>query len=301
MFSLLYSSPLLPLASGTGTTTSRKKDLHTMEANLSLSTEFNLLQNLLSSSSNLHKVRLTFSSSPATSNSLLNSLTSSETTILHYSGHGTADFLTGESKFGLTEPISIPVLTSLISSSSTGHQNLKLVFISACQSESMASCFDFVPHVVAISVDKNVLDERAIQFSATFYSDLLSGKTVSAAFSNACVSVSIADKSDQRTFDEDACSQFLLLGSGDHDVQLFTPSPESANSSSFFEDVSPKPSLTSYEPKTPNAKLVGNRETMQELFQVRERKRGSLDEDSCDESAKLLQTATSTTELTFSQ
>jgi len=126
----------------------------------------------------------------------------------------------------------------------------------------MAQCFanSNVPHVIAISGSKNVLDDRAIVFSSTLYCELLSGKSVKVAFENARVRVSLADLSCDETADEKSMSQFLLMGEGDHDEVLFKGDGDSGGGE--FVDVSvvgPKV----YDPPAPNAQTVGQRITIQ--------------------------------------
>ncbi|CAM9141129.1 unnamed protein product [Chrysoparadoxa australica] len=60
----------------------------------------------------------------------------------------------------------------------------EIVFLSACHSESVADVFveAGVRHVIAIRGTEKVLDRKALEFTDTFYSHLLMGKTVAEAF-----------------------------------------------------------------------------------------------------------------------
>ena len=61
---------------------------------------------------------------------------------------------------------------------------IRLVFVSACFSESVADVFVSagVPHVVAVSRSTKVLDHKAQDFAHSFYTALLRGDTVRQAF-----------------------------------------------------------------------------------------------------------------------
>jgi hypothetical protein len=61
---------------------------------------------------------------------------------------------------------------------------LKLVFVSACHSESVGRSFAEagVPHVVAVSSTEEILDLASQEFARAFYTALFAGRTVKAAF-----------------------------------------------------------------------------------------------------------------------
>ncbi|KAG5181688.1 hypothetical protein JKP88DRAFT_320751 [Tribonema minus] len=75
----------------------------------------------------------------------------------------------------------------------------RLVFISACYSETVASGFlsAGVPHVVAVCKDHTVKDREAVSFMNAFYEMLLSGDSVRQAFNKARDVLGLAAESHQ--------------------------------------------------------------------------------------------------------
>ena len=101
---------------------------------------------------------LHYTCKPCTPSTFLSTLTSNPTlAILHYSGHGTRDHLTLENDDASTVPLTAPNISSLLD---MAPKTLKLVFLSACRSESVSPPFITagIPHVVCISSSTNVLD-----------------------------------------------------------------------------------------------------------------------------------------------
>ncbi|KAF1321944.1 hypothetical protein FI667_g11611, partial [Globisporangium splendens] len=110
---------------------------------------------------------------------------------------------------------------------------VKLVFVSACHSESVAEAFVSVgvPHVVVVSKDDKVLDKKAMEFSKAFYTALFAGHSVAKAFEIGQVQADISITSDAGN------SKFKLLGDGDHSEKLFRDVPEGK----FIENSIPPP------------------------------------------------------------
>lgn len=95
---------------------------------------------------------------------------------------------------------------------------VKLVFVSACHSESVAEAFVSVgvPHVVVVSKEDKMLDKKAVEFAKAFYTALFAGHSVGRAFQIGHVQADISIVSDSR-----GNSTFKLLGDGDHSEALF--------------------------------------------------------------------------------
>lgn len=110
---------------------------------------------------------------------------------------------------------------------------VKLVFVSACHSESAAEAFIGVgvPHVVVVSKEDKVLDKKAMEFSKAFYTALFAGHSVAKAFEIGQVQADISITSDAGN------SKFKLLGNGDHSEKLFRDVPEGK----FIENSIPPP------------------------------------------------------------
>eukprot|EP00494_Astrolonche_serrata_P026550 UN26812 len=102
--------------------------------------------------------------------------------ILHLSGHGITEQLIVEDGYGATKVIQKEELKKfLINSNSV---DLKLLFVSMCNSENVAAKFleMGVEHVVAVDNSKKVKDRVAIQFAEHFYGHLFSGETIQKSF-----------------------------------------------------------------------------------------------------------------------
>ena len=144
----------------------------------------NCLSNSIVSRPATSQLRLSYNCLPCSPPTLLSTLTTlPDLSILHYSGHGTDSFLTIENDDGSTIPVDGAHLSSLLSkrrSMGPGQTNLKIVFISACQSQKIAQSFvDYgIPHVIAVDSNTAVLDSTARVFAEVFYQTLLSGMSV---------------------------------------------------------------------------------------------------------------------------
>lgn len=110
---------------------------------------------------------------------------------------------------------------------------VKLVFVSACHSESVAEAFVSVgvPHVIVVSKEAKVLDKKAMEFAKAFYTALFAGHSVAKAFEIGQVQADISIASDA------GHSKFKLLGSGDHRERLFRDVPKGT----FIESSLPPP------------------------------------------------------------
>ena len=93
--------------------------------------------------------------------------------------------VTFENKKGEMHLIGVEELKKLfVAGNAAGGPSTKLVFVSACHSESVGSAFAEagVPHVVAVSSKEEMLDLASQEFAQAFYTALFAGKTVKAAF-----------------------------------------------------------------------------------------------------------------------
>ena len=101
--------------------------------------------------------------------------------------------------------------------------SLKLVFVSACQSSSIATCFVSagIPHVIAVDSNTFILDNIARTFAETFYSSLIAGGSVESAYEVARDRSMLENRHSETNVGEDVTKQFLLLGEGDHSEVMF--------------------------------------------------------------------------------
>ena len=103
--------------------------------------------------------------------------------IIHISCHGDMDykknqyFLQVEKEVGLQDQLTELCLENILDGSQPN--SLKLVFVSACHSESIGRIFEKkgVPIVIAVNALSMVLDDVCVYFAQIFYSKLFSGKT----------------------------------------------------------------------------------------------------------------------------
>ena len=103
--------------------------------------------------------------------------------VLHFSGHGKSDRLVIEAKDGLLGvEIDAAALVDLVS---ILQDDLRLVVLNACHSESLAAAL--TEHIdYAIGMNKPIDDESAIEFSASFYQAIAFGRSIEAAFRLGC-------------------------------------------------------------------------------------------------------------------
>lgn len=101
--------------------------------------------------------------------------------VLHFSGHGNAQFLTFEDTRCGLQPVLIETLKKLLC---VENMQLNLVFVSACHSRKTGQAFidAGVAHVVCVKVEEMVQDLAAMSFTRAFYIALLSGRSVKQAF-----------------------------------------------------------------------------------------------------------------------
>ncbi|GMI47089.1 hypothetical protein TrCOL_g7155 [Triparma columacea] len=164
---------------------------------------------------------LDYSCAPCTADSLVSTVSSPSLKILHYSGHGTADFLTLENDDGSTGTVEFDHLREMLVRRGGG---LELVFVAACQSEVIARAFvdAAVPHVVAVTETEFVLDSNARVFATTFYAGIVGGQTVREAFDSARDRVKMATEEMLLT-GRGGEGMFKLMGNGDHDNNVIFP------------------------------------------------------------------------------
>jgi CHAT domain len=103
--------------------------------------------------------------------------------ILHFSGHGKSDRLVLEERDGPRgAEIGAAALVDLVG---ILQDNLRLVVLNACRSESLAAAL--VQHIeCAVGMSKDIEDEAAIEFSAALYQAIAFGRSIDAAFRLGC-------------------------------------------------------------------------------------------------------------------
>lgn len=133
---------------------------------------------------------------PATRTSdLLQALNEVQPHIVHFSGHGSQDFLVFEDQEGNSKPLTNDVLASLLHATS---DNIRLVIFNSCSSANQAElATEYVE--LAIGMDLPILDEAAKVFAAQFYSAIGFGLSVATAFDQAKVALELTDASQVAT------------------------------------------------------------------------------------------------------
>ncbi len=103
--------------------------------------------------------------------------------VLHFSGHGKSDRLVIEARDGvLGAEIDAAALVDLVS---ILRDDLRLVVLNACHSESLAAALAL--HIdYAVGMNKPIDDDVAIEFSASFYQAIAFGRSIEAAFRLGC-------------------------------------------------------------------------------------------------------------------
>lgn len=132
--------------------------------------------------------------------------------VLHFTGHGAQGCIFLEDRLGRAMPVDKEMLAELLDVA----KRPALVFVSACQSESVAEVFigAGISHVIAIASEENVLESDATIFAELFYELLFSGQTVQWSFDAAYNRV--------RFNKEDTAHKFKLLPeNADHEVSIF--------------------------------------------------------------------------------
>ncbi|RQM22757.1 hypothetical protein B5M09_001466 [Aphanomyces astaci] len=150
---------------------------------------------------------------------------------LHFSGHGVPGKVIFESATCEAHFLSQQELKTLLLAGDQPcpESAMRLVFVSACHSESVAEAFVSagVPHVVVVPKEDKVLDQKAMEFSKAFYTALLAGHSVLKSFEIGQVQANIVTDTHQ--------SKFKLLGCGNHAAShLFSDLPPGP-----YEDLTP--------------------------------------------------------------
>lgn len=122
---------------------------------------------------------------------LLQLLNQHQPHIVHFSGHGdsTGELLLTNPQTGTPQPISSNALTALFA---TLKDNIRLVFLNACYSESQAQAITSVIDC-AIGMNAAVGDDAAIEFAAAFYRAIGFGRSVREAFEQGKVALEMAN------------------------------------------------------------------------------------------------------------
>ncbi|CAM9460912.1 unnamed protein product [Choristocarpus tenellus] len=194
--------------------------------------------------------------------------------ILHYTGHGEEGKLTFESRSGQLEYANEKDLLQMLkchreylfrnlgesveSPIPPHHSGLRLVFLSACHSESVANCFIAagVGHVVSVKKGEKVIDQKkAHEFAKSFYVALLRGDTVNQAFLIGGNSLVCSGCQEGEKF-------VLLPEGGSHDEQLFEKIKEGP-----FVDCAPLQSTTSIGLDDVTEHFLGRAVEVQQTFQ----------------------------------
>jgi hypothetical protein len=132
--------------------------------------------------------------------------------VVHFSGHGTGSReLVLKAADGSEQPASPQYLTKLFCALKDG---IRCVVLNACysdkQARAIAGCIDCV-----IGMAREIGDESAVAFAASFYEAIGYGKSVGVAFDIACARVGVTDPDDVKApqlhtrGDIDAGSVFL--------------------------------------------------------------------------------------------
>jgi len=138
--------------------------------------------------------------------------------VLHYSGHGSKQFLGMEDGRAGMHKVEVEALRQLFAAG--GHSDVQLVFVSACRSRNAAEAFISVgvPFVVAVEADSQVTDVAARSFTRAFYLALSKGKSVQGSFDIAQQAVSTSPQVHQGIAE---AAKFVLIGKDAHSVAIF--------------------------------------------------------------------------------
>jgi hypothetical protein len=169
--------------------------------------------------------RVRFRSEAATAHSFLRNAT--ECTVLHFTGHGAQGSIAIEDEYGGMHLIPAGPLRAMLKDRDTVP---RVVFMSACFSESVVGeAFEKagVPHVVAVAETSMVLDQKALDFTHTFYTLLLGGCSVQQAFDAGRIRVGLSIENSEEA------NKFRLLPEG----QLHDEKPFAHIDGGSFEDL----------------------------------------------------------------
>jgi len=175
--------------------------------------------------------------------------------VLHYSGHGSIEYLSFEDNRGGLHQLYASSIKKIISACKVqGQNNLKFVFVSACNSLQSGQAFvnAGVPHVICSKQDSALLAVAALQFTKQLYKSLVNGFTVNDSFKRAKDAILVTPEvgNKDRYFEID---KFLLLPEdGNHDVTIF----DDAITSNFISDKTENDDIqTSHIPVAPDVFL----------------------------------------------
>lgn len=112
---------------------------------------------------------------------VLQAINENNPTIIHFSGHGSEDYIAFQDDFGITKPVSTEALVQTMMASS---DSIRLVFFNTCYSSSQAKAV--VQNVeAAIGMNQSIGDEAARVFASQFYSAIGFGLSLETAFQQA--------------------------------------------------------------------------------------------------------------------
>ncbi len=169
------------------------------------------------------KVRFQIRFTPATTEWFQKHILAEDFDILHFSGHGGEGYLVFEDNLAQAHQLDQEQICRLLQSSATP---VKLVFLSACHSASVAEGFikTGIRHVVAIERSKPILDWSAKVFTRNFYLALAVGKTVEEAYQAGLIAVNTDPMIGEKARVEE--KKFRLLPDDvSHKERIFTNLP----------------------------------------------------------------------------
>ncbi len=112
------------------------------------------------------------------SRDILDAINETQPDFVHFTGHGSQKYLAIQNQSGMTVPLEVSTLKSLLNSS---HPKIKLMLLSACDSEKIAEELTEVVDI-CIGMKDSIGDEDAIVFASQFYSSLAFVKSVDLAY-----------------------------------------------------------------------------------------------------------------------
>eukprot|EP00592_Proboscia_alata_P003201 CAMPEP_0194375938 /NCGR_PEP_ID=MMETSP0174-20130528/24497_1 /TAXON_ID=216777 /ORGANISM="Proboscia alata, Strain PI-D3" /LENGTH=2279 /DNA_ID=CAMNT_0039156461 /DNA_START=633 /DNA_END=7472 /DNA_ORIENTATION=+ len=141
---------------------------------------------------------------------------------LHYSGHGSPDYLIFEDGKGGLHWLGSEKLKKFITEGAKNNEPpFRFVFVSACYSFLTGEAFvdAGVPHVVCCQQEAQLADSAALAFTRAFYLALAIGRTVKDSFELGRQAVEFAPSVPNSDLE---MKKFVLLPKdGDHDVRIF--------------------------------------------------------------------------------
>eukprot|EP00521_Asterionellopsis_glacialis_P014615 CAMPEP_0195294562 /NCGR_PEP_ID=MMETSP0707-20130614/15354_1 /TAXON_ID=33640 /ORGANISM="Asterionellopsis glacialis, Strain CCMP134" /LENGTH=574 /DNA_ID=CAMNT_0040355569 /DNA_START=149 /DNA_END=1873 /DNA_ORIENTATION=+ len=214
----------------------------------------------------------------ATMDRLEDFLARDSSSVMHFSCHGNRRYLAVENdhNWGLLQPLMVDRLKAFIAA---GTCNLKVVFVSACQSKSAGEAFHAagVPHVVCCpgttGSSGNVSQTAAAIFARSLYRSLAYGKTLKSSFDIAKEAVLHAPSVNNP---QEQAKKFLLLPEKPkddpyHDIRVFFTSEQSKRFPLFRRQEKCVPQKIF--PPPPRTVSSGHRVKMYHLLQDIQKKR----------------------------